>query len=652
MAAVTQPLGAMQAELQRLQLLTNDIPTMKMDLELLRADLEALQSGLPPLDVEPLVRQILAQELRRPTNSNPAPLQSQSWSAYLGLGSDPPQGPAGQSAVSGNWQSVHKTTPFDSQEDSDSSNEAAFFGPPNAEPLQHIVHRDEAAEASAVRLLGLETVSFQKSIWDAAVIVTLHAGGGARKVVGNFNVVLSFCLLLVNIGIQCGLVLAVNSMADQDPLQSWIGVLRSQRLEDQAYERFDRKDLITRTQKLCGAKIHTEMQTTTEWLKEYLNEGHIFGKLPGQYICLLAMFVWILDIGIDLRRTLHDLALVVLSLPQTKSTRYDLRDGKYIITGVSFLQKVLALMVVILPRTLIAVFLMWFGLIYLAGTLNVDDLIVNVMALHFVLQVDEFLFEALVPRRMANMVNTMAIQVYVSQHHTLLPSELLRGRVGVSGCLPPESRRGLSLSIQSFYALFRVLYILAILLASWYYLLQPVQASARNAYEALCGHDTTFTYMLHPVTGTPLFAHVDRLEPGRHDREELRCFYAAQYEMVKMRAGFPSDLIPENDTLNAMIAGFHPACHFDPSSIGARACPEESLSYFERAKLVGEEGFYRNPQECRDQDVFFQVLRGVCSHPKFTQHSAGELDFFRETFSCNDLRNLCHFSTSHAISLP
>ena len=40
-------------------------------------------------------------------------------------------------------------------------------------------------------------------------------------------------------------------------------------------------------------------------------------------------------------------------------------------------------------------------------------------------------------------------QVYVSQHHTLLPSELLRGRVGM-GC-PPESRRGLSLSMQSFY---------------------------------------------------------------------------------------------------------------------------------------------------------------------------------------------------------
>ena len=64
------------------------------------------------------------------------------------------------------------------------------MGPPNAEPLQHIVHREAggAGGGAAVRLLGLETVSFQKSIWDAAVIVMLHAGGGARKVVGNFNV--------------------------------------------------------------------------------------------------------------------------------------------------------------------------------------------------------------------------------------------------------------------------------------------------------------------------------------------------------------------------------------------------------------------------------------------------------------------------------
>lgn len=86
---------------------------------------------------------------------------------------------------------LQRSQRFPGQEDSDDSGEAAFLGPPNAEPLQHIVHREAEATGDAVRLLGLETVSFQKSIWDAAVIVMLHAGGGARKVVGNFNVALT-----------------------------------------------------------------------------------------------------------------------------------------------------------------------------------------------------------------------------------------------------------------------------------------------------------------------------------------------------------------------------------------------------------------------------------------------------------------------------
>ena len=42
------------------------------------------------------------------------------------------------------------------------------------------------------------------------------------------------------------------------------------------------------------------------------------------------------------------------------------------------------------------------------------------------------------------------------------------------------------------------------------------------------------------------------------------------------RAGFPSDLMPENSTLNAMIAGFHPACHLpnlEPANSRMFLCP-------------------------------------------------------------------------------
>ena len=160
--------------------------------------------------------------------------------------------------------------------------------------------------------------------------------------------------------------------------------------------------------------------------------------------------------------------------------------------------------------------------------------------------------------------------------------------------------------------------------------------------------------MLHPVTNIPVFAHVDPLEPGRHDKEELRCFYAAQFEMVKLRAGFRSEYLESNSTLDAMIGGFHPACK--PENIWAAAdvaCPETSLQYFERAKMTGPEDFFKNKnQDCRDQDVFFAVLRALCTHPKFTAYTAGELDFFLDSFQCSDLQNQCHKSRRHQISLP
>ena len=365
-------------------------------------------------------------------------------------------------------------------EDSDESE--AY--PPGAEPLQHIVHE----EYEASRFLGLEITNFKASVWDSSLIVMLHICDSARKVVGNFNVVLSFFLLLVNLVVQVCLVLAVNSMADVDPMDRLVGVLRSQRVrEGQSYQHFDRKDLITKTQQICDEKIYNEMQSATEWLANYLNAGDTLGKLSGQYICLIAMFVWVTSMAIELRQVLHDQALVILSLPRTDGTRYELRNGRYIITGIAGRQKVMALLLVILPRTLIAVFLLWLGLIYLSGTINIDDLILNAVALEFIKNVDELLFEALVPRRMAAMVSNMAIQIYVSAHHTLLPNELRRDRVGLS-FVTPETRRGLSISVQSFYAMFRVAYIAAILAAAWFYYLEPVAQSTQNAYDAVCGH--------------------------------------------------------------------------------------------------------------------------------------------------------------------
>lgn len=654
--AMQQQLAAVYAEVQRLQMLANEIPSLRMEMELLRAEVE--NSGASdrrmPANLQSMVRQAVMhenasiyQELARLRaqchelfGRGPSPQQeaNQSWSEYLGLtAAEPTPKPA------------PFKPPMGMEDLEDSEDDVGHV--PGSEPVRQIHH----GEFQAAPFLGLEVIDFQHSIWDAALIVMLHSRDRARQVVGNFNAFLATTLLLMNIAIQVGLILAVNSLAEPNPLGTLKTVLREQRIrEGQAYHNFDRKDLITQTQQVCNQKLYNEMADTTHWLAEYTNRGGVFGKLSGDVICMLAMFVWVTSMATELRRTVHDMGLVVVSLPRTEEVKYELRQGRYIITGVKTVQKAFSVMMVILPRTLIAVFLLWYGLIYLAGTINIDDLLLNAVALEFVKNIDELLFEALVPRRMAAMVSNMAIQIYVSRHHTLLPNELREGRLDFTGLLPPETKRGLSLSLQSFYALFRVFYIAGILVGGWVFYLAPVAEDAREALDAVCGHDVTFTYMLHPVTNIPVFAHVDPLEPGRHDKEELRCFYAAQFEMVKLRAGFQSEYLGANSTLAAMIGGFHPACK--PENIWAAAdvaCPETSLQYFERAKMTGPADFFKNKnQDCRDQDVFFAVLRALCTHPKFTVYTAGELDFFQDTHQCSDLQMQCHKSRNHKISLP
>ena len=404
---------------------------------------------------------------------NPQQEANRSWAEYLGF--------ASESMAPADFKSPD-------MDDGEMDSEDDVGHMPGSEPMRQILHPDQ----QATPFLGLELIDFQHSIWDAALIVMLHSRDRARAVVGNFNAFLATTLLIMNVIIQVGLILAINSLAEPNPLGSLKEVLREQRIRDgQAYHNFDRKDLITQTQQICSEKLYNEMADTTHWLSEYTNRGGAFGKLSGDVICMLAMFVWVTSMATELRRTGHDMGLVVLSLPRTEEMQWELRKGRYIITGVKRVQKVLAVMMVILPRLLIAVFLLWYGMIYLAGTINIDDLLLNAVALEFVKNVDELLFEALVPRRMAAMVSHMAIQIYVSRHHTLLPNErLYEGRLSFSGLMPAETTRGLSLSVQTFYALFRVFYIAIILLGAWVFYLAPVAADAREALDAVCGHAT------------------------------------------------------------------------------------------------------------------------------------------------------------------
>lgn len=57
-------------------------------------------------------------------------------------------------------------------------------------------------------------------------------------------------------------------------------------------------------------------------------------------------------------------------------------------------------------------------------------------------------------------------------------------------------------------ALSRAFYVVALLLGSWYYLLCPVESSARDAYDALCGHDAWHIFFDCHITTKGKSGHV------------------------------------------------------------------------------------------------------------------------------------------------
>ena len=75
--------------------------------------------------------------------------------------------------------------------------------------------------------------------------------------------------------------------------------------------------------------------------------------------------------------------------------RYD--DGKLEIVTVGHLRFWFA-MVVNVGRTVIAGFLCYYGILFVGYTIDVEDLMLNAVALEFIISIDEALFEALMPR--------------------------------------------------------------------------------------------------------------------------------------------------------------------------------------------------------------------------------------------------------------
>lgn len=124
------------------------------------------------------------------------------------------------------------------------------------------------------------------------------------------------------------------------------------------------------------------------------------------------LFIWTLTCASELRKTYEITSELICNTETIDSMSYALKDEEVsgevaVIVGLTRGVKALIVFLVILPRLGIICFLVWVGCRWLLATNNFSDLILNSVALEFILCLKDVIYMALVPRRsMLDLQNT------------------------------------------------------------------------------------------------------------------------------------------------------------------------------------------------------------------------------------------------------
>lgn len=122
---------------------------------------------------------------------------------------------------------------------------------------------------------------------------------------------------------------------------------------------------------------------------------------PKFFIAIL--FIWTMTCFLELKKALQMLKAVVWDLPRVTRMKSAMKDGEEphtkLLVGLTLPVKVLVFVLVMLPRIIVTLWLLWLGCRWLLSTDQFCDLILNAVALEFILLLKESMYQALVPFR-------------------------------------------------------------------------------------------------------------------------------------------------------------------------------------------------------------------------------------------------------------
>ena len=190
-------------------------------------------------------------------------------------------------------------------------------------------------------------------------------------------------------------------------------------------------------------------QNISEYGFSFLSTGFI--------MCALALLTWFATIIAEYGKLFH-FALGLAEVPRGH-TIFHLEEDQIVLTKLSR-KRLSFILTTVLARAAVQSILLWYGTLYLVYTETVQDLLLNAVALKFVLEVAELLYSAFAPRRARTFIESLKplnLELMGRSHHDcMLPSTLL--------------------------------IILCVMLAlSYVFLLTPALEARSKTWEGLCG---------------------------------------------------------------------------------------------------------------------------------------------------------------------
>ena len=201
-------------------------------------------------------------------------------------------------------------------------------------------------------------------------------------------------------------------------------------------------------------------------LRAYVgDEWGSFAEAPGVQMCILAVAVWVLTISKEFN-AVAKVARALLAIPRGDKTLLTKDDEGIHFELISVPRLGCCLVVMVGLRAAVCSLLCVYGCLFLSlNTIGIGDLLLNTVALEFVVSVDELIFESVVPIRVAKLIAD------------LRPVEL------------PPVKEWKGLDAGAFTTLLSSLVVIAVVFAT---LISPQVDVMVQARDALCSGDRDF----------------------------------------------------------------------------------------------------------------------------------------------------------------